>query len=404
MKGRRVVLYIMAERNIDFDIITDRRNTRSLKYDFTKEYGKPKDVLPLWVADMDFKTSSYVQDALKNLAEHGIFGYSRERGTYIDAVKRWHKKYYGRDIQSDWIVVTPGVMFAVAAAVNAFTDENDAVIIQQPVYYPFRDAVVNNGRRLVVNELYLGGDNRFHIDFEDFEKKIINENVKLFILCSPHNPVARSWTKNELERLGDICLEHGVKVISDEIHADFVFSGVHTVFAGIKKEYEEITVTCTSPSKTFNIAGLQISNIIIAGDDMRKRFIKTFKATGYCEPNAMALAACEAAYLYGDEWYEALHSYIRKNIGYIGKFISENLPGVTVTEHEATYLVWINFRGLGMSDVELDDILINSAGLWLDSGLIFGAGGSGFQSINAACPAAVLKEALERLKNVHTYL
>lgn len=394
----------MAEKNIDFDNITDRRNTRSLKYDFTKEYGMPEDVLPLWVADMDFKTSSYVQDALKSLAEHGIFGYSREQRTYTDSVKRWHNKYYNREIQSDWIVVTPGVMFAVVAAINAFTVENDAVIIQQPVYYPFRDVVVNNGRRLVVNELYLGDDNRFHIDYDDFEKKIVKDNVKLFILCNPHNPVARSWTKEELTRLGDICLEHGVKVISDEIHADFIFRGVHTVFAGIKKEYEDITITCTSPSKTFNIAGLQVSNIIIADEDMRKCFIKKFKATGYCEPNAMALAACEAAYLYGDEWYGALREYIGKNIEYTEKFIRENLPGVAVTEHEATYLMWINFRGLGLSDSELDDVIINRAGLWLDSGLMFGAGGSGFQRINAACPRTVLKKALERLKKARTYL
>lgn len=394
----------MAEKNIDFDNITDRRNTRSLKYDFTKEYGMPEDILPLWVADMDFKTSSYVQDALKSLAEHGIFGYSREQRTYTDSVKRWHNKYYNREIQSDWIVVTPGVMFAVAAAINAFTVENDAVIIQQPVYYPFRDVVVNNGRRLVVNELYLGDDNRFHIDYDDFEKKIVKDNVKLFILCNPHNPVARSWTKEELTRLGDICLEHGVKVISDEIHADFIFRGVHTVFAGIKKEYEDITITCTSPSKTFNIAGLQVSNIIIADEDMRKRFIKKIKATGYCEPNAMALAACEAAYLYGDEWYGALREYIGKNIEYTEKFIRENLPGVAVTEHEATYLMWINFRGLELSDSELDDVIINRAGLWLDSGLMFGAGGSGFQRINAACPRTVLKKALERLKKARTYL
>ncbi|MCI8306774.1 MAG: pyridoxal phosphate-dependent aminotransferase [Lachnospiraceae bacterium] len=394
----------MAERNIDFDNITDRRNTRSLKYDFTKEYGMPGDVLPLWVADMDFKTSSYVQDALVRQAGHGIFGYSRERGTYTGAVRRWHKKYYNRVILPEWIVVTPGVMFAVAAAVNAFTDKNDAVIIQQPVYYPFRDVVVNNGRRLVVNELYLGGDNRFHIDYDDFEKKIVNENVKLFILCNPHNPVARSWTEDELLRLGDICLKYGVKVISDEIHADFVFKGVHTVFAGIKEEYEHITVTCTSPSKTFNIAGLQISNIIIADEDMRRRFVKCFRATGYCEPNSMALAACEAAYLYGDEWYEALRAYIRKNVEYAGQFISGNIPGVTVTEHEATYLVWVNFRELGLSDEAIDDMIINRAGLWLDPGLMFGSGGGGFQRINAACPAAVLETALDKLKKAFTHI
>lgn len=395
----------MAERNIDFNKIIDRKNTRALKYDFPKRYGMPEGLMPLWVADMDFKTSSYIQDALTFHVEHGIFGYSREQDIYLNAIKRWQKEYHNADIHTGWITITPGVIFAIATAINAFTNENDAVIIQQPVYYPFSNVVENNGRRLVVNELYLGDDNRFHIDYDDFEKKIVSENVKLFILCNPHNPVARLWTKEELARLGDICLKYNVKVISDEIHGDFVFRGKHTVFSGIKKEYEDITVTCTSPSKTFNIAGLQISNIIISNEELREKFRKKFNATGYCEPNVMAIAACESAYLHGDEWYLAMRDYIRGNIEYTERFISDNLPGVTVTEHEATYLVWINFRALGLSDEELDDIIINKAGLWLDSGTMFGPSGSGFQRINVACPREILENALERLKkSLHTFV
>ena len=240
----------MAERNLDFDKITDRRNTNCLKYDFAVKRGMPEDVLPLWVADMDFQTSSYVQDALIKQVQHGIFGYSDGQESYFEAVKGWLKKHHDWEVQENWLVKTPGIVMALALSVKAYTDPEDAVLIQSPVYYPFSEVISDNGRKIVSSDLFLGEDNRYHIDFADFEKKIVEEQVKLFFLCNPHNPVGRVWTKEELETIGDICCRHHVIVVSDEIHADFAFQGKHQVFANLKKEYEEMTIACTSPSKT----------------------------------------------------------------------------------------------------------------------------------------------------------
>lgn len=225
----------MAERNLDFDKITDRRNTNCLKYDFAVKRGMPEDVLPLWVADMDFQTSSYVQDALIKQVQHGIFGYSDGQESYFEAVKGWLKKHHDWEVQENWLVKTPGIVMALALSVKAYTDPEDAVLIQSPVYYPFSEVISDNGRKIVSSDLFLGEDNRYHIDFADFEKKIVEEQVKLFFLCNPHNPVGRVWTKEELETIGDICYRHHVIVVSDEIHADFVFQGKHQVFANLKK-------------------------------------------------------------------------------------------------------------------------------------------------------------------------
>ena len=297
------------ERNLDFDTVVDRKNTNCLKYDFAVERGMPEDVLPLWVADMDFKTSSYVQDALNKQIEHGIFGYSESKDEYFEAVSGWMKRHHDWEVSKDWLVKTPGVVFALAMAVQTFTDPGDKVLIQLPVYYPFSGVIKGNGRVVVSNTLIYGEDRRYHIDFDDFEKKIVDENIKLFFLCSPHNPVGRVWTKEELIQLGDICYRHHVIVVSDEIHADFVFNGKHQVFAGLKKEYEEITITCTAPSKTFNLAGLQVSNVFIANPKLRKAFCKQIDIAGYSQLNVMGLVACEAAYRDGDEWYEAMLKY-----------------------------------------------------------------------------------------------
>lgn len=386
------------ERNLDFDTIIDRRNTNCLKYDFAKKRGMPEDLLPLWVADMDFRTSSYIQDALAAQAEHGIFGYSEGRESYFEAVKGWMKGHFDWDVSENWLVKTPGIVFALGMAVKAYTKPGDGVLIQLPVYYPFREVIEDNGRVVVSNTLVRGEDNRYHIDFEDFEAKIIEEDIKLFLLCSPHNPVGRVWTEEELIRLGDICCKHHVIVVSDEIHADFVFQGKHHVFAGLKKEYEGITVTCTSPSKTFNLAGLQISNIFIADPQLRRHFRKQVDAAGYSQVNIMGLTACEAAYRYGEEWYEAVLRYIRENIAFTRKYVRENLPGVTMTEQEGTYLVWLDFTKTGLSADQLENLIIHEAKLWLDSGKIFGDSGKGFQRINVACPRKVLEEALSRIK------
>lgn len=391
---------IMAERNLNFDKIIDRRNTRCLKYDFAVERNMPADVLPLWVADMDFETSSYIEDAIIERAKHAIYGYSEVKTPYFDILKKWMQKHHDWDIQRKWLVKTPGVVFALAMAVKAYTEPGDAVLIQQPVYYPFSEVIKDNGRNVVSNTLYLGEDNRYHIDFEDFEQKIVDHKIKLFLLCNPHNPVGRVWTKEELTRLGDICVKHHVTVVSDEIHEDFVFKGKHQVFANIKKEYEEITVTCTAPSKTFNIASLMISNILIPNPELKRKFKHQMDAAGISQLNVLGLVACEAAYEHGEEWYQEMKAYVKENIEFVKQYVEEQLPGVNMVEHEGTYLVWLDFRGTGLSVEELDDKIINQAKLWLDSGKIFGSCGEGFQRINVACPRKVLEEALERIKKV----
>ena len=390
----------MSERHLDFDTVIDRKGTRSLKYDFAVRRGKPKDVLPLWVADMDFQTSSYITDALEDMVKHGVFGYSESEEHYFEAVQNWMERNYNWHVKESWMTKTPGIVFALAMAVKAYTQENDAVLIQPPVYYPFKEVVEDNHRRLVNNTLVLDGDGTYTIDYEDFEKKIIEENVKLFILCNPHNPVGRVWTKEELERLGDICLKHGVFVVSDEIHADFVFERKHTVFSEVKEAYRDISMICTSPSKTFNIAGLQISNIFISNPEKATAFRRQVAAAGYSQVGLPGLVACEAAYRHGDEWLEGVLAYIKANAEFTRAYLQEHLPRVKMTKLEGTYLVWLDFRDYGLTDKELDEKILNQAGLWLDSGAVFGKCGEGFQRINIACPRKTLQQALDRLIDV----
>ncbi len=389
----------MAEKNIDFDTIIDRRHTNSLKYDFAKRRGKPEDVKPFWVADMDFKISSYIQDALYKQVEHGIYGYSEVQEEYFEVIKKWMKNHYNWDVDIRWLIKTPGIVFAIAMAIKAFTNKGDGVLIQQPVYYPFSEAIEDNERRIVDNTLVIDENGKYHIDFEDFEDKIKKERIKLFLLCNPQNPSGRVFTKEELIKMGDICLKYDVIVVSDEIHADFAFKGQHHVFANLKEEYKDISIVCTSPSKTFNLAGTQISNIFIPNRQIKHKFRKQIDAAGYSQLNAIGLVACEAAYKYGEEWYQAVYVYIKNNIAYTKNYIEENIPEIKMIESEGTYLVWLDFRGLGLSDKEINNLVINKAKLWLDSGEIFGKSGEGFQRINVACPRALLKDALDRLEN-----
>lgn len=390
----------MSERNLNFDKVIERKNTDCLKYDFAEKRGMPKDVLPFWVADMDFEVSSYIEDALIERVRHGIFGYSEMQTPYFETVRDWMKKHHNWEPREEWLVKTPGIVFALAMAVKAYTQRGDGVLVQQPVYYPFSEVIEDNGRRVVSNTLYLGEDNRYHIDFEDFERKIKEENIKLFFLCSPHNPVGRVWTREELITLGDICVKNNVVVVSDEIHHDFIWKGNHEVFASIKSAYEEISITCTSPSKTFNIAGMQISNIFIPNSTLRHKFKKELAAAGTSQMGIMGLAACEAAYKKGEEWYQAMCAYVKDNIAFTKQYVEEQLSGVKMIDTEGTYLVWLDFRGTGLSADELDRRIIYEAKLWLDSGKIFGNSGSGFQRINAACPRSVLKEGLDRLRTI----
>ncbi len=387
----------MAEKNLDFDKVIDRRNTKSIKYDWIAKKGMAADTLPLWVADMDFQVSSYIQEALARQTAHGIFGYSDAQEEYFEAVKGWMERRHGWEVSEDWLVKTPGVVFALSLAVKAFTEPGDSVLIQQPVYYPFQNVVDRNERKMVSNDLvYENG--RYRIDFQDFEEKIIKENVKLFILCNPHNPVGRVWTQEELTRLGDICYKHHVVVVSDEIHGDFAFERRHSVFAGLKKEYEEITVTCTAPSKTFNLAGLQLSNIFISNPELRKAFCRQMELSGYGEVNVMGLVACEAAYRDGDEWYAAMLRYVKANLEFIKGYVEKNIPGASMAEHEGTYLAWLDFRKLGLSAEKLEEMIVHKARLWLDDARMFGQSGEGFQRVNAACPRKILEEALHRIK------
>lgn len=389
----------MGEKNLNFDQIINRKNTRSLKYDFAKERGIPEENLPLWVADMDFPVSSYIQEALQDMVAHGIFGYSDVKDHYMEPLQAWMEKNYGWQVRKEWLVKTPGVVFALAAAIRAFTKEGDGVIIQQPVYYPFASVVKNNQRKLVISNLILG-EKGYEMDYEDFEEKLVKEEVKLFILCSPHNPVGKVWNREELEKIGDICLKHGVFVVSDEIHADFAFAHPHTIFTSIKEEYKANSMVCTSPSKSFNLAGLQLSNIFIPDAARRKAFRKEVFATGYDELSLPALVACEAAYRHGEEWLDQVRSYILSNGAYVRSFLEDRLWRVKFGNWEGTYLLWLDFRDYGLSDEELNRKIIHEAGLWLDGGSMFGKAGEGFQRINIACPRRILEEAMERLERV----
>lgn len=390
----------MAERNLDFDRIIDRKNTRCLKYDFAVKRGMPEDVLPLWVADMDFETSSYIEDALTERVQEGIFGYSDVQTPYFEIIRDWMIRHHDWEPQEKWLIKTPGVVFALAMAVKAYTDPGDKVLLQQPVYYPFSEVITDNGREVVSNDLVLTEDGTYKIDFADFEQKIIANGIKLFLLCSPHNPVGRVWTKEELEKIGDICVKHGVTVVSDEIHNDFIWEGTHTVFAGIKKEFADISITCTSPSKTFNLASMLISNIFIPNQILRRKFRKEMDRAGISQLSVLGLVATEAAYAHGDEWYAAMKNYVRDNIVFARAYVEENLPGVRMIDTQGTYLIWLDFRQTGLTVEQLDHKIIYEAGLWLDSGKIFGKTGEGFERINVACPRAVLQEALDRIRGI----
>ena len=359
----------------DFNKIINRNNTKSLKYDFAKERNMPEDLLPLWVADMDFQTSPEIIEALNKAVSHGIYGYSEGKEEYFDAVYNWYNDNFNWQVKKEWLIKTPGVVFAIVLAINALTNEGDSVLIQNPVYYPFTEVIIDNNRKLVNNSLVRNGK-KYEIDFEDFEKKIIENNVKLFILCSPHNPVGRVWKKWELEKIGDICLKHNVKIVSDEIHSDFVYpENKHIVFSSLDEKYQNITITCTAPTKTFNLAGLQISNIFIPNLEIRKKVLKQLDRVGYSQVNLMGLVACEAAYKYGRQWLNELKEYLLDNLNFLRDYLETNIPQIKLIEPEGTYLIWLDCSALGLEDKELEKFIVEKAKLWLDSGYIFGKEG-----------------------------
>ena len=383
--------------SIDFDEVIDRHGTGSLKYDCAESRGRSPDLLPLWVADMDLRAPQSVLDALVERATHGIFGYTEPDDAFFAALTEWWETRHGWYIDRGWCTITPGVVYALAVAVRAYTEPGDAVLVQQPVYYPFSEVVEDNGRRLVNAPLsYNRQAGRYAVDLEAFEHTIECGEVRLFLLCNPHNPVGRCWTPEELAAMGRICLAHGVTIVSDEIHADFARTGHrHTPLASLSEELAQQSVTCTSASKTFNLAGLQTSTIVIPNRRLRARFRRVNAANGYSQANAMGLAATEAAYRTGGPWLDELKAYLDGNLA----ALKEELAGTSlrVIEPESTYLIWVDCRELGLTDTDLTRLVEDEAGLWLDMGDVFGPAGSGFVRINIACPRSMVREASRRL-------
>ena len=377
----------------DFDTIISRKHTNSVKWDDDSN----KDTLPMWVADMDFKVLPDITKALHDKIEEGIYGYSTVPDAYYEAVINWMKRRHDFHVEKDWMVLTSGVVNAINLAVKAYSKEQDSIMILTPVYYPFKKAIENNKRQVVNVSLDLKEDH-YELDFDLFEKKIIENQVKLLILCNPHNPIGKVWTKEELLRIGNICLKHHVIVVSDEIHMDFVYGErKHFPFYEVDPRFKEIGIVATAASKTFNIAGLQTSTIFIADKKLRMQFEKQQRATGMFTPHILGLIATMTAYEKGDQWVDEMLSYIEANINYMEFYLKTHLPEVKMIRPEGLYLVWVDFRNWHMSGKELEDFMLKKAKLHLDEGYIFGQEGEGFERFNLACPRAILEKALNRI-------
>ncbi len=382
----------------DFDKVQDRTGTGSIKWDYGMKLKGRDDLLPMWVADMDFKLPQEVIEDIKTRADHGIFGYTDLGESYYGPLKKWLLGRHGFEPLSEWISVVPGVVYSIACAIRAVTEPGDAVIIQKPVYYPFERTIKQNGRKVVNNQL-IYKDGHYEIDFEDFEKKIVENEVKLFILCSPHNPVGRVWTRDELYRLAEICHRHEVYVFADEIHCDFVYEGhKHVPFITLDEKFNERLMLGMSASKTFNLAGLQVANVIIPNEELRSAFRKENDKNGYDEPNVLGMTATASAYTHGEEWLTELIAYLKGNVDYVRDFLKEELPKVKLIEPEGTYLIWLDFSEVTQDHKVLEDIIVDKAKLWLDPGMIFDKDSALFERINIACPRQTVRQAMEQLK------
>lgn len=376
----------------DFDTQISRRETGSYKWDSAES----EDVLPMWVADMDFRTAPAIVDALEQRVKHGIFGYTRVTDSYYKAVTDWFARRHDWTIDREWIIYTSGVVPAISAIIKALTVPGDKVVVQTPVYNCFFSSIRNNGCEIVASPLLHIG-NTFAMDYDDLEKKVADPKVKALLLCNPHNPAGRVWRREELGRIGEICIRHGVTVVSDEIHCELVFSGHnYTPFASISDEFLQHSVTCISPSKAFNIAGLQIANIVCADASFRAKIDRAINDNEVCDVNPFGVIATQAAYNEGEEWLEQLLEYLYANYLYMQEFCREHLLEFPLTVLEGTYLVWMDCRVLGISSETLEQRLVDEAGLWLNAGTMYGAEGEGFMRWNIACPRATLTKGLKR--------
>lgn len=373
----------------------NRLGTNAVKYDKYKENFNTNedDIIPMWIADMDFKTCDEITKALQNKLSTGNLGYDTVNG-YYESVVKWMRNRHNVDINVEDVVYTPGVVTAINFLLKILIKENDKVLVQSPVYHSFFRVLNENKCDVVQSELFIK-NNRYEIDFDEFENKI-STGVKVLILCNPHNPIGRVWTKEELERIVEICESYKVFIISDEIHSDLVFKGYkHTSLTTVAPYYKDNIVTLTAPSKTFNLAGLYVSNAIITDEKLRSRYKELFSTT----PNVLGAEALIAAYNKGETWLEELLEYIESNYNYALKFVNENVPKIKVIKQEGTFLTWLDCRELGLSDEELERFFLEKAKLALSTGTAFGKGGSGFMRMNIGCPISTVKEALERLKN-----
>ena len=392
MKGRELMKY-------NFDEVIDRKNTDSMKWSasYLEQHFGSADCVPLWVADMDFRTAQPVIDAVTERAGHGIYGYALAGDEFYEAVIKWQKRRNGWEVKKEWIVFSPGVVPALWHIVRTFCSPGEKVILQSPVYYPFYKVIEDNGCQVINNRLINNGG-RYEMNFDELEKQAADGSVRMMILCSPHNPVGRVWTKEELRRVSEICFANDVLLVSDEIHSDLVFRpNVHTPAASLSEELMMNTITCMAPSKTFNLAGVQVSDVIVPDRRLRRRLAGSLKSAGVM-PNVFGLAAQTAAYNEGEEWLEQLLEYLAGNLDFMENFITSELPEVKFRRPEGTYLAWLDFSGYGFTTEELQNRMKNKAGVALDDGYIFGDGGEPCQRINFACPRSVLIKAMERLR------
>ncbi len=381
----------------DFDKVIDRRHTGSSKWDYAEEFFGVKDILPMWVADMDFPSPPGVIAALKHAAEHGVFGYYRVPGSYYEAVISWMKKRHNWTIEKDWFVLTPGVVTALNVLIATFTQPGDEVIVQSPVYFPFFRVIKNNCCAIVDNPMHLE-NGLYTMDLADLEHKI-TPRTKMILLCSPHNPVGRVWQKEELCSLGELCLRKNILIVADEIHEDIVYPGFrHIPFASLAPEFAEKTIVCTAASKTFNLPGLQTSNIIVQNNELRQKFCQTITRYGIHNPNMMGIIATEAAYRSGEPWFTQFLEYLEENLHFLQQYIAEKMPGVKVIPPQGTYLVWLDFRRSGVSPGRLDKFVREDAKVGLEAGTIFGCNEAGFERMNIACPRSILAEGLSRIE------
>ncbi len=378
----------------NFDEVVDRRGTNSEKWD-SAAMQKIDDLLPMWVADMDFKSPEFIVNALKKRLEHHVLGYSFREEEYEQVVANWQNKRNGWDVDPQWVTFSPGVVASLSISILAFTDIGDKVVVQTPVYHPFFHIVEDNDRVLLKNTL-IPRDGIYTMDFVDLESHFKN-GAKVFVLCSPHNPIGRVWNEKELTILVDLCEKHDVLILSDEIHSDLIFNNHKHIPIGLFKKAQERSVTSFSPSKTFNIAGLASSAVIIPNETLRKKYLEKINAIHILDGNMFGNIAITAAYRHGEEWVEQLKSYLWSNIVFVKNYVNEYLPKVKIIEPEASFLIWLDFSAYGLTNSQLQYRLLKHGKIRLNDGSLYRDGGEGFFRLNIGCSLTTVKEGLSRI-------